>query len=151
MIDMEVREEARKLIIFKGKTQEEVAGELKLSPRTIANWSAAGNWNDKRKKYLEIIESLEYRTLRLLTAATEKALKTQDKQDIYIVIQLHMCMGNNNNQFFKLRPFIIKDLIDVKNKSLEEVAELFGLKVDRVKKLYRIALDSQSKTADGIN
>lgn len=146
MIDMEKMEKARKLIVFEGKTQDEVAKSLKISARTISNWSVSGNWVDKKRQYSEIIEQLNLNTLQLLNDATLKAIKTLDNQDIFTVIQLQICIGNSNNQLYYLRPLIIKDLIEHKKKSLKEVADLFGLKKERVSKLY-----NKSKELEGIN
>lgn len=136
MIDIEKMEKARKLIIYEGKTQEEVAKIIGVSDRTLANWSSSGKWVEKRRQYPKIMEGLNLNTLQLLNNATCKAIKTLDNQDIYAVIQLHMCIGNSNNQLYYLRPLIIKDLIESKKKSLKEVAEFLGLKEGRVKQLY---------------
>jgi hypothetical protein len=139
MLEIEIKEKARRLIVFEGKTQEEAAEILKISARTLANWAAFGNWLDKRKEYLEITDSLDLATLQLIKATTDKALKTLETQDIYAVIQLHICIGNSYNQLHYLRPFIIKDLIEIKKRSINEVSEILGLSVNRVRKLYKKA------------
>jgi hypothetical protein len=139
MIDLGIIIEARKLFIFEDKTLEEVSEITGVHIRTLANWSSAENWVEKRKQYSEIMTGLSLNTLQLLNDVTCKALKTLDNQDIFAVIQLHLCVGNSNNQIYYLRPFIIKDLIEIKKRSINEVSEILGLSVNRVRKLYKKA------------
>ena len=76
MIDQEIREQAEELFIVDGLTIEEISGRLGISDRTLANWSASGNWMERRKKHRDDVASIKRNSFKLRKELAKKALET---------------------------------------------------------------------------
>ncbi|MBN1627113.1 MAG: hypothetical protein JW944_11365 [Deltaproteobacteria bacterium] len=75
-IDQEIREQAEELFTIEGLTLEEISRRLSISDRTLANWSASGNWMERRKKHREDIASIKSNSFKLRKELARKALET---------------------------------------------------------------------------
>jgi hypothetical protein len=75
-IDQETRERAEELFTVDGLTLEEISGRLGISDRTLANWSAAGNWMECRKKHREDLASIKKNSFKLRKELARKAIET---------------------------------------------------------------------------
>ena len=75
-IDQETRERAEELFTVDGLTLEEISGRLGVSDRTLANWSASGNWMECRKKHREDLASIKRNSFKLRKELARKAIET---------------------------------------------------------------------------
>jgi transcriptional regulator with XRE-family HTH domain len=75
-IDQETRERAEELFTVDGLTLEEISGRLGVSDRTLANWSASGNWMECRKKHREDLANIKRNSFKLRHELAKKALET---------------------------------------------------------------------------
>lgn len=75
-IDQETRERAEELFTVDGLTLEEISKRLDISDRTLANWSASGNWMECRKKHREDLANIKRNSFKLRHELAKKALET---------------------------------------------------------------------------
>lgn len=80
-IDFEVKQKARDLYIIEGMTIEEVAGAVKVSERTVANWSTDGKWAEERARHREAIASIKDNSFKLKQQLIAKALNTLNSME----------------------------------------------------------------------
>lgn len=75
-IDQDTKSRAEELFVIDGMTLEEISLEMRISDRTLANWSAEGGWTGKRKEYRSSIADIQKTSLSLKKELISKALKT---------------------------------------------------------------------------
>lgn len=80
-IDQEIRERAEELFTVEGLTLEEISKKLDISGRTLAGWSTAGNWVERRKKHRDDIASIKRNSFRLRKELAQKALETLESME----------------------------------------------------------------------
>lgn len=81
--DFSVQDRAEELYVLSGLTHEDVAADLEVSVRTIANWAADGQWTQKRKEFRSASADIKrYATLTRLNLI-KKAMHSTDPQAVY--------------------------------------------------------------------
>ena len=81
--DFAVQERAEELYVLSGHTHEEVAADVDVSVRTIANWARDGLWTQKRKEFRSAATDIKrYATLTRLNLI-KKAMRSTDPQSVY--------------------------------------------------------------------
>ena len=81
--DYSVQERAEELFVLNGLPYEDVAAELDVSVRTLANWGSDGKWQQKRKEFRSASADIKrYATLTRLNLI-KKAMKSTDPQAVY--------------------------------------------------------------------
>jgi transcriptional regulator with XRE-family HTH domain len=88
VISQATRVEAEHLFTRRGMNLEEIAARLEISKGTLARWSFAGKWVEKRQEFLKQsptgpIETLKNRRLKIIDS-----LGTSDVKDPSLVDQL---------------------------------------------------------------
>lgn len=140
MKDMTTKKQAKKLYVFEGKSLAEAAKLAGVSERTIYNWSDKYGWLDQRKEYLSLFDHIEIGMVRLLSATIDKALTTFDPQDVFMVIQLRMSMGNSNNQMYAFRRHMVKHLREDETLTYAQIGKRLGISAGRAQKIYKKAI-----------
>jgi dihydroorotate dehydrogenase len=81
--DFAVQERAEELYVLNGLTHEDVAADVDVSVRTIANWAKEGRWTQKRKEFRSASADIKrYATLTRLNLI-KKAMRSTDPQAVY--------------------------------------------------------------------
>lgn len=83
---------AKVAYIYENKTFEEIALEFSEmdgpSERTIREWARKGNWQEKKKKYLESQKTFREKLDELKFVLVNRAIETKDPQLIYALTSL---------------------------------------------------------------
>lgn len=91
-IDQEIRQRAEELFIIDGLTIQEVAGQLGISERTIANWSSDGEWVARRREYQNAARDIKYYGKMTRLKLIKDAMTSLDPQKIYAFATLERTM-----------------------------------------------------------
>lgn len=81
--DFELRQRAEELYIIDGLTLEEVASEVGVSERTIANWSSEAGWKEKQREYRNAVSEIKRYTTLTRLKLIKDAMTSLDPQKIY--------------------------------------------------------------------
>lgn len=96
-IDLGIRMRAEELFVVDGLKQEEVATELGMATRTVANWSIEDEWVKKRREYRSFAsQTRRYETLARLELI-KKAATTLDPQLVYAFAALQKIVNMKKN------------------------------------------------------
>ena len=81
--DYIMRLEAEDLYVIDGLTYEQTADKVGVGLNTVKNWSAQGNWRNKRTDYRESLRDIRSNITNLRRNLFQKACESLDPQDIY--------------------------------------------------------------------
>lgn len=87
-IDWETREQAEELYIVDGRTFEEAARITGVSVSQLKNWGRDGDWKEKRQEHRQLLRSIKSTKVKLRRELLQKALQSQDPQDVYAAVRL---------------------------------------------------------------
>ncbi len=91
-IDPDTRQRAEELFIIDGLTLQEVAGQLAISGRTLANWSSEGEWVQRRREYQNAARDIKYYGKMTRLKLIKDAMTSLDPQKIYAFATLERTM-----------------------------------------------------------
>lgn len=92
-IDQDTRQRAEELFIIDGLTLQEVAGQLAISERTLANWSSEGEWVQRRREYQNAARDIKYYGKMTRLKLIKDAMTSLDPQKIYAFATLERTMA----------------------------------------------------------
>lgn len=87
-VPIDTRMKARELFIIEGKSLTNASKMTGISERTLASWSAAEKWVEKRKKYLQALEDIDKNIFVIYAGVAKKAAESLDPQDVGMVLKL---------------------------------------------------------------
>lgn len=102
-IDIDVRQRAEELFIIDGLTLQEVAGQLGISERTLANWSSEGEWVQRRREYQNAARDIKYYGKMTRLKLIKDAMTSLDPQKIYAFATLERTMAEPGKMDSRLR------------------------------------------------
>ncbi len=94
-IDLDVRQRAEELFIIDGLTLQEVAGQMAISERTLANWSSEGEWVQRRREYQNAARDIKYYGKMTRLKLIKDAMTSLDPQKIYAFATLERTMAGD--------------------------------------------------------
>jgi len=97
--DLELRQRAEELYIIDGLTLEEVAKEVGVSERTIANWSSEEGWREKQKEYRNAVSEIKRYTTLTRLKLIKDAMTSLDPQKIYAFAALERAVKGQSTDF----------------------------------------------------
>lgn len=97
-IDIDIRQRAEELFIIDGLTLQEVAGQLAISERTLANWSSDGEWVQRRREYQNAARDIKYYGKMTRLKLIKDAMTSLDPQKIYAFATLERTMADKEAQ-----------------------------------------------------
>jgi hypothetical protein len=92
-IDLDVRQRAEELFIIDGLTLQEVAGQMAISERTLANWSSEGEWVQRRREYQNAARDIKYYGKMTRLKLIKDAMTSLDPQKIYAFATLERTLA----------------------------------------------------------
>jgi hypothetical protein len=102
-IELDVRQRAEALFIIDGLTLQEVAGQTGISERTLANWSADGEWVSRRREYQNAARDIKYYGKMTRLKLIKDAMTSLDPQKIYAFATLERTMAEPDKMDSRLR------------------------------------------------